>query len=206
MSADRLVRQPHHQSRHHQHEHRRDDHPLAAEYVGDRAGERRGDRHRQRADGDDGGDLGRGGAEFLRQQRQDRLRGIEIDESAEAGEPDRQLARRNRRAWRWVHRGPGLGRSASGRRSYRFCTVGQGEGGGAAGRRMHSLRHARPSATLARRNVSSGEPEASTRAHCIAPTSGVLLLAGDRRVGIGGITFAPPRGQAGRRDDGQKHP
>ena len=72
---------------------RGDDHALPAEHVGDGAGERRGQRDGERARGHDGGDLGGAGAEFVRQQRQDRLRRIEIEEGAIAGEPDRQPAR-----------------------------------------------------------------------------------------------------------------
>ena len=65
----------------------RDD-PLAAEHVGDRAGERRRQRDRQRAGGHDVADLRRPGVEFTRQFRQQRLRRIEMEKGAAAGDGD----------------------------------------------------------------------------------------------------------------------
>ena len=63
------------------------------EHIGNRAGERRGQRDRQGTDRDDGGNFGGAGAEFGRQQRQDGLRGVKIDEAAKAGEKHRKLPR-----------------------------------------------------------------------------------------------------------------
>ncbi len=92
-------RQSHHHRRHRQRKHRRHDHPLAPQHVGHRAGEGRSQRHRQRADRDDGGNLGCACVEFAREQRQDRLRRIKVDEAAIAGEPDRQVTRGNSSAF-----------------------------------------------------------------------------------------------------------
>ena len=58
---------------------------FATQHVGNRSCERRGQRHRQRADGDNGRDAGGASAEFFRQQRQNRLWRVEIDEGAIAG-------------------------------------------------------------------------------------------------------------------------
>ena len=50
-----------------------------------------------------GGDLRRGRAELARQQRQDRLRRIKIDEGAIAGEPDGEVAGGEMSSFRCVH-------------------------------------------------------------------------------------------------------
>ena len=78
--------------RHHHGQHGGGDHALAPEHVGDRAGERRGQRDRRGARGHDGADLGGADAELARQRRQQRLRRIEVDEGAEAGGRDGELA------------------------------------------------------------------------------------------------------------------
>ena len=112
-------RQPDHQSRNDQDEHRRDDHALAAEHVGYRAGERRSEGDRQSADGDDGRDFRRAGVKFLGEQRKNRLWRIEIDEGAIPGKADREMTRGMRSAFgSGAHKGGPGGRVCVNARSY----------------------------------------------------------------------------------------
>ena len=84
--------------RQHHGEHRGGDDALAAEHVGDRAGERRGQRDRERARRHDGADCGRAGAEFASKRRQQRLRRIQIEETAQnPASRDGELAGRRER-------------------------------------------------------------------------------------------------------------
>ena len=85
-----VARQRHHDGRHRDGEHRRRDQPLASEHVGDGARERRRQGDRQRGRGDHGADLGGADAELARQLRQQGLRGVEIEEGAEARNCDRE--------------------------------------------------------------------------------------------------------------------
>ena len=112
-------RQPNHQSGDDKDKHRRDDHALAAEHVGHRAGERSGEGDRQGADGDDGRDFRRAGVKFFREQRKDRLRRIEIDEGAIPRKADREMTRGIRSAFgSGVHQGKPGGRVRVNARSY----------------------------------------------------------------------------------------
>jgi len=70
-----------------------DDDALAAEHVGQHAGERRGRRDREGAGGDDRARLGGADAELLRHHRQHRLRRIEVQECADGGEGDGDATR-----------------------------------------------------------------------------------------------------------------
>ena len=64
------------------------DHALASKHIGDNPGERCGQRHRQGRGRHDGADFRSANRKFLRQQRQDRLRCVEIDEGAPRGDGD----------------------------------------------------------------------------------------------------------------------
>jgi hypothetical protein len=78
--------------RHHHCQHRGGDDALPSHHVCDGAGERRGQGDRERARGHNGADLGRARPELARERRQQRLRRVEVEEGAEAGGGDGDLA------------------------------------------------------------------------------------------------------------------
>ena len=94
----------HDQRRHHDSEGGGGDQALAAENIGERTGEWRGQRDRQGARGHQRANLARPDAEFMRQFGQQRLGRVEIDKGGKAGRGNGQRANIESHKALWARR------------------------------------------------------------------------------------------------------